>query len=111
MINNWSNTEAKKYISNGFEVMIENNLGSHLGISDDDFTKEGCKIDSRENVLNQSNIILQLNLPDEKSTNLLRENKILIGNFNSSSNNAFNKGSLLVHSSLNILSHQQHGIK
>ncbi len=77
---------AKKYISNGFEVMIENNLGSHLGISDDDFTKEGCKIDSRENVLNQSNIILQLNLPDEKSTNLLRENKILIGNFNSSSN-------------------------
>ena len=44
---------AKKYISNGFEVMIENNLGSHLGISDDDFTKEGCKIDSRENVLTQ----------------------------------------------------------
>ena len=77
---------AKKYISNGFEVMIENNLASHLGIADDEYLKEGCKIDSRENVLNQSNIILQLNLPDEKSTNLLKENKILIGNFNSSSN-------------------------
>ena len=77
---------AKKYISNGFEVMIENNLASHLGIADDEYIKEGCKIDSRENVLNQSNIILQLNLPDEKSTNLLKENKILIGNFNSSSN-------------------------
>ena len=77
---------AKKYISNGFEVMIEKDLASHLGISDKEFLDEGCKIDSRENVLNQSNIILQLNLPDEKSTSLLKEDKILIGNFNSSSN-------------------------
>ena len=77
---------AKKYISNGFEVMIEKDLATHLGISDKEFLEEGCKIDSRENVLNKSNIILQLNLPDEKSTNLLNENKILIGNFNSSSN-------------------------
>ena len=33
---------AKKYISNGFEVMIENNLASHLGIADDEYLKEGC---------------------------------------------------------------------
>ena len=79
---------AKKYISNGFEVMIEKDLESHLGISDKEFLDEGCKIDSRENVLNQSNIILQLNLPDEKSTRLLKEDKILIGNFNSSLNNS-----------------------
>ena len=77
---------AKKYISNGFEVMIEKDLATHLGISDKEFLEEGCKIDSRENVLNKSNIILQLNLPDEKSTNILNENKILIGNFNSSLN-------------------------
>ena len=77
---------AKKYISNGFEVMIEKDLASHLGITDKEFLDEGCKIDSRENVLDQSNIILQLNLLDEKSTNLLKEDKILIGNFNSSSN-------------------------
>ena len=77
---------AKKYISNGFEVMIEKDLASHLGIADKEFLNEGCKVESRENVLDQSNIILQLNLPDEKSTNLLKENKILIGNFNSSSN-------------------------
>ena len=77
---------AKKYISNGFEVMIEKDLASHLGIPDKEFLDEGCKIDTRENVLNQSNIILQLNLPDEKSTSLLKEDNILIGNFNSSSN-------------------------
>ena len=53
--------------------MIEKDLASHLGISDKDFIEEGCKIDSRENVLNKSNIILQLNLPDEKSTNLLKK--------------------------------------
>ncbi len=74
---------AKKYISNGFEVMIEKDLATHLGIPDKEFLEEGCKIDSRENVLNKSNIILQLNLPDEKSTNILNENKTLIGNFNS----------------------------
>ena len=77
---------AKKYISNGFEVMIEKDLATHLGIPDKEFLEEGCKIDSRENVLNKSNIILQLNLPDENSTNILNENKILIGNFNSSLN-------------------------
>tara|TARA_B100001248_G_scaffold68299_1_gene48172 strand:- start:2415 stop:3500 length:1086 start_codon:yes stop_codon:yes gene_type:complete len=77
---------AKKYISNGFEVMIEKDLASHLGITDKEFLDEGCKVESRENVLDQSNIILQLNLPDEKSTSLLKEDKILIGNFNSSSN-------------------------
>ena len=77
---------AKKYISNGFEVIIENNLASHLGISDDAFVKEGCKVDNRQNVLNKANIILQLNLPDEQSTDLLKENNILIGNFDSSLN-------------------------
>tara|TARA_B100001027_G_scaffold73206_1_gene49980 strand:- start:48 stop:1133 length:1086 start_codon:yes stop_codon:yes gene_type:complete len=77
---------AKKYISNGFEVMIEKDLASHLGITDKEFLDEGCKVESRENVLDQSNIILQLNLPDEKSTSLIKEDKILIGNFNSSSN-------------------------
>ena len=77
---------AKKYISNGFEVIIESNLGLHLGISDDDFKKEGCKIDNHDNVIKKSDIILQLNLPNVESTNLLNENNILIGNFNSSSN-------------------------
>ncbi len=77
---------AKKYISNGFEVFVEKNLASHLGISDSEFTKHGCKVESRENVLTKSDVILQLNLPDEKSTSLLKENNILIGNFNLTSN-------------------------
>ena len=77
---------AKKYISSGFQVYLEKGTASHLGISDTDFEKEGCKIDTKSNVLNNSDILLQLNLPDEQSTNNLKENKILIGSFNSTFN-------------------------
>ena len=77
---------AKKYISNGFEVLIENDIASHIGISDEVYAKEGCKIENRENVLKKSDIVLQLNLPDDNSTNQLKENNILIGNFNSNLN-------------------------
>ena len=76
----------KKYISNGFEVLVESGFGSHIGISDDKFVKEGCKIDKKENILKQSDIILQLDLPKEDNLKFLQENKILIGNFNSNQN-------------------------
>ena len=42
---------AKKYISNGFEVLIEIGFGSHLGISDHEFVKEGCKVENKEHIL------------------------------------------------------------
>ena len=77
---------VKKYISNGFEVLIEKDFGSHIGISDDKFIKEGCKIDKKENILNQSDVILQLDLPHENNLEFFKENKILIGNFNSNQN-------------------------
>ena len=77
---------AKKYISNGFNVLIDKGLGEHLGFKDDDFIKEGCKVESKETIIDKSDIILQMNLLDDKYLNLLKENKILIGNFNSINN-------------------------
>ena len=77
---------AKKYLDNGFNVIIESDLASHLGISDEDFLKAGCQVDNRENVFKKSNIVLQVNLPDDDSLNLVKENDILIGNFNSTKN-------------------------
>jgi len=77
---------VKKYISSGFEILLEEGFGKHLGILDDEFIKEGCKIDKRENILKQSDVILQLNLPDDSSLEHIKENNILIGNFNSSQN-------------------------
>ena len=72
----------KKYISNNFEVILESGYGSHLGISDDLFIKSGCKVYKKENILKSSDVILQLNLPEEISTQFLKEGSILIGNFN-----------------------------
>ena len=77
---------AKKYISNGFQILLETDYGSHLGISDDEFLKEGCKIEKKENILNQSDIVLQLDLPEEKNFEFFQENKIFIGSFNLSQN-------------------------
>ncbi len=74
---------AKKYISSGFEVHIEEGFGVHLKISDNEFVKSGCKIDKRQNILNKSDIILQLNLPDKENLEYIKENSIIIGNFNS----------------------------
>ena len=77
---------AKKYIGSGFQILLEADYGSHLGISDDEFLKEGCKIEKKENILNKSDIVLQLDLPEEKSLEFFQENKILIGSFNSNQN-------------------------
>ena len=55
----------KKYLSNNFEILIENNYGKHLGFSDEDFKREGCKIETKENIIKNSDIVLQLNLPDK----------------------------------------------
>tara|TARA_Y100000031_G_C8191137_1_gene371436 strand:- start:88 stop:1173 length:1086 start_codon:yes stop_codon:yes gene_type:complete len=74
---------VKKYIANNFEVVVETSYGSHIGISDDEFIKEGCKIDKKENILKQSDIVLQLNLSKDLILENLKENNILIGNFNS----------------------------
>ena len=72
----------KKYISLGFKVLIEDNYGEHLGFYNDSYIKEGCEFGSKENVLQKSDIILQLNLPEEKNLKFIKENKSLIGVFN-----------------------------
>ena len=77
---------TKKYISQGFKVLIEKDYGAHLGFSNDTYIKEGCEIENKENVLKKSDIILQLSLPDEKNLQIIDENKSLIGVFNSHQN-------------------------
>ena len=77
---------VNKYISNGFTIIVEKDYGNHLGISDEEFVKQGCKINTRENILKQSDILLQVNLPDEHSLENIKENNVLIGNFDSNKN-------------------------
>ena len=73
---------VKKYVSQGIKVLIEKNYGNHLGFFDKEYQSEGCEIDSRNNVIDKSNILLQLDIPDQESLGQIKANKILIGNFN-----------------------------
>ena len=73
---------VKKYINFGFKILIENDYGSHIGFKDEEYEKEGCEIKNKSEVLDKSDIILQLNLPEDKILENLKENISLIGVFN-----------------------------
>ena len=73
---------VKKYLSLGFEVHICENYGNHLGIKDEDYSSLGVKINKNENdILNNSDIIVQLGLMSQEKSSLIKENKTLIGVF------------------------------
>ena len=58
---------AKKYISLGFNLILPNNYGSHLGFDDEEYKSQGVKIlDNEKDIIDQSDIIVQLSLPSEK---------------------------------------------
>ena len=74
---------AKKYSSIGFTVSLPNNYGSHLGFNDEDYESQGVKIQNNDKELIQnSNVIVQLGLPSEERLSLLKENQNLIGILN-----------------------------
>ena len=73
---------AKKYISLGFEVCLPKNYGSHLGFDDYQYEKMGVKTINDEKILiNDSDLILQLNLFNDQKLSLLKEDQSLIGIF------------------------------
>ncbi len=74
---------AKKYISIGFEVHLSKNYGVHLGIYDEEYKNLGVKFYNDENeVIDLSNIIVQLGLLSEDKCSLIKEDKTLIGVLN-----------------------------
>ena len=71
---------SKKYISLGFEVLLPKNYGEHLGFKDEEYEKLGTKIfDDEKEIINNSNIIIQLGLPNDNKNSLIKENQTLIG--------------------------------
>ncbi len=74
---------AKKYISLGLDVVLPNNYGAHLGISDEEYSNIGVNIsDNEKEILNSSKIIVQLGLLSDEKCSLLKEDQILIGVLN-----------------------------
>ena len=73
----------KKYKSLGLEINLSKNYGNHLGISDEKYTVEGAKIlKSDDEVISKSDVILQMNIPNDENLNKLRKEQILIGVLN-----------------------------
>src|SRR6056300_555887 len=78
---------AKKYISLGFNLSLPINYGSHLGFSDEEYKSFGVNLlDSEEELIKNSDIIVQLGLLSDDKLSLLKENQTLIGSLNAFSN-------------------------
>ena len=74
---------AKKYISLGFNLTLPNNYGTFLGFSDEEYKKIGVNFLEDENeIIKNSDIIVQLGLPNEEKLSLFKENQTLIGSLN-----------------------------
>ena len=74
---------AKKYISLGLEISLPENYGAHLGIKDEEFKELGASIlkDEKE-IINNTDILVQLTLLDDDKSSLLKENQTFIGVLN-----------------------------
>ena len=74
---------VKKYISLGFEVCLIENYGIHLGINDQQFVDMGVKILKDESeILNSSDIIVQLGMLSDDKTLNIKEDQTIIGVLN-----------------------------
>ena len=74
---------VKKYISIGFEVSVPSNYGLHLGFTNEEYKSQGANIqDDEKNLIENSNIIVQLGLPSEDKLSYLNEKHNLIGTLN-----------------------------
>ena len=94
---------AKKYLILGLEVSLIENYRLHLGFDDEEYKKLGVNIvkDEKE-ILNKSDIIVQLGLlPDEKIS-LVNENQTLVGVFDPYNNK--NKIENIVKKNINLFS-------
>ena len=78
---------AKKYISLGFNLSLTKSYGLHLGFSDKEYENVGVNIlESEKEIINNTDVLIQLGLPTEEKLSYLRENKYLIGILNAFSN-------------------------
>ena len=78
---------AKNFISLGLSVNLEKKYGTHLGIDDKEYENLGVKFfDNSSEVINNSDLILKVNCPNDEDIKNLKEKQILIGIFNPSKN-------------------------
>ena len=73
---------TKKFVNLGFEVNLEKNYADHLAINDKSYQNNGANFyNSKKEVFEKSNIILKVNNPFADEVNLIKNESILIGQF------------------------------
>jgi len=74
---------VKKYKSLGLDICLSKNYATHLGIEDTIYENEGVRIfETDEEVINNSNAILQMNIPEDKYLKKLNKDQVLVGVLN-----------------------------
>ena len=72
----------KKYKSLGLEVRVAKDYASHLGLRDEDYENEGAIISNEQDILVNSDAILQMNILSDEYLNKLKKDQSLIGVLN-----------------------------
>tara|TARA_B100001123_G_C15234775_1_gene996709 strand:+ start:227 stop:1327 length:1101 start_codon:yes stop_codon:yes gene_type:complete len=74
---------AKKLVDLNFSVLLEKNYGSHLGINDNEYNVKGVTFaNTAKDVLEKSDLILNVNSPSHNFADLIKEKSILVCQFN-----------------------------
>ena len=69
---------VKTLISEGHEVLVENNGGFEAGFDNDQYTKAGAKIvKTAGDIFNDADIIVKVKEPQKVEVDMLKENQIL----------------------------------
>ena len=69
---------AKTLISNGHEVLVENNGGFEAGFYNDQYINVGARIiDKAEEIFNEADIIVKVKEPLSNEVKMIRENQII----------------------------------
>ena len=74
---------VKKYSSLGFKIYLSENYGTHIGISDKQYLDLGVEIlKNDKQILENSDLVLQVGLLSDEYCSYIKENQILIGALN-----------------------------
>ena len=71
--------ESKTLVSEGHEVLVENNGGFEAGFENDQYTKAGAKIVNKaSDIFNDAEIIVKVKEPQKVEVDMIRENQIVL---------------------------------
>ena len=78
---------VKKFVNIGFSINLEKKYAEHLGITDEEYKKNGANVNlSKEEVFKKSQIILKVNCLSSDEVSLIKNESIFIAQFDPTPN-------------------------